>query len=117
MTTAGSPIFEPGDVVYGADPFKGEAAARPWVVVSNHEDQPFHGEQYIALSLTTRSWLDRLIEIEADDWVEGGTPQESRIVPWAIQSIASDDIDIWQGRLTAAVVDRAIESIIQYLQS
>lgn len=63
MTTEdGSPIYEPGDVVYGSD--------------------PFHGEQYTALSLTTRSWLDGSIEIPEAEWSEGGAPETSRIVPW-----------------------------------
>lgn len=39
-------VYEPGDVVYGMDPFKGAGAARPWLVVSNHEGRPFHGDQY-----------------------------------------------------------------------
>jgi mRNA-degrading endonuclease toxin of MazEF toxin-antitoxin module len=30
------PIFERGDVVYGDDPFKGDEAARPWLVLSNN---------------------------------------------------------------------------------
>lgn len=49
--TAGAdrPVFERGDVVYGDDPFKGEGAARPWLVLSNHEGRPFHGEQYSVL--------------------------------------------------------------------
>ena len=32
MTEQESPIYEPGDVVYGVDPYKGGAAARPSVV-------------------------------------------------------------------------------------
>ena len=39
-----TPIFERGDVVYGDDPFKGEDDARPWLILSNHEGRPFHGE-------------------------------------------------------------------------
>ena len=35
--TEGPPIFERGDVVYGADPFKSEGDARPWLILSNHE--------------------------------------------------------------------------------
>ncbi len=50
-----TPIFERGDVVYGDDPFKGEEDARPWLTLSNHDDRSFHGEQYIALTLTTKS--------------------------------------------------------------
>lgn len=49
------PIYQRGDVVYGADPYKGDDAARPWLVLSNHEGRPFHGEQYITLSLTTKT--------------------------------------------------------------
>ena len=81
MTADGTPIYEPGDVVYGADPYKGADAARPWLLVSNHEGRPFHGEQYIALSLTSRSWMEGLVEIDDDAWLYGGTPAESRIVP------------------------------------
>ena len=55
MTDEERPIFERGDVVYGDDPFKGEEDARPWLILSNHEDRPFHGEQYIALTLTSKS--------------------------------------------------------------
>jgi hypothetical protein len=52
------PVFERGDVVFGADPFKRAEAGRPWLVLSNHEGRAFHGEQYIAVTLTTKSWMD-----------------------------------------------------------
>jgi hypothetical protein len=70
------PIYERGDIVLGEDPFNSGEAGRPWVVVSNHEGRPFHGEQYIALTLTTKSWLDGLVEIPEDAWLRGGTPGE-----------------------------------------
>lgn len=110
-----SPIYEPGDVVYGADPFKGPETARPWLILSNHEGKPFHGEQYIALTLTTRSWLDGLIEISDKAWIRGGTPRSSRIVPWGVQSLARNDIDHWQGRLTTALTDRARDALTEHL--
>ena len=64
MTGDEQPIYEPGDVVYGTDPYKGDEAGRPWLIVSNREGRPFHGEQYIAISLTTRTWMEGLIEID-----------------------------------------------------
>ncbi|SHH50198.1 type II toxin-antitoxin system PemK/MazF family toxin [Halobaculum gomorrense] len=82
MTDEKTPIFERGDVVYGDDPFKGEEDARPWLILSNHEGRPFHGEQYIALTLTSKSWMDGLINIPEESWLRGGTPDESRVVPW-----------------------------------
>lgn len=116
MTTEGTPTFVPGDVVFGTDPFKEGGDGRPWLLLSNHEGQPFHGEQYIALSLTTRAWLADLLEIDDDTWVHGGTPFESRIVPWAIQSIDHADIDVWQGRVVEEVVTTAIDSFVEYLR-
>jgi hypothetical protein len=42
---ANTPVFERGDVVFEEDPFKSDEAARPWVILSNHDGRPFHGEQ------------------------------------------------------------------------
>lgn len=117
MTDANSrPVFERGDAVFGDDPFKGAGWGRPWLIISNHDGKPFHGEQYIALTLTTKSWLDGLIDIPETAWVKGGTPAESRIVPWGVQSLAHDDIDHWQGQLAAPIVDQATEALIHELQ-
>ena len=58
-------VCEPGDVVYRENPFKGTEAARPWLVISNHEGRPFHGDQYVTLTLTTRTWHDGLLAIPA----------------------------------------------------
>lgn len=110
------PTYEPGDAVYGADPYKGAAAARPWLIISNLEGNPFHGEQYIALTLTTCTWMDDLIDIDDDAWIRGGTPDDSRIVPWGVQSIGSEDIDHWQGRLEASLVTEATESLVTHLR-
>lgn len=111
-----SPVFERGDVVYDDDPFKGSEAARPWLVLSNHEDRPFHGEQYITLTLTSKSWMDGLIDIPEERWLRGGTPDESRVVPWGVQSIVHEDIDFWQGRLDSDLVDEAVTALIEELR-
>lgn len=113
--TGDDPTYEPGDVVYGADPYKGVPAGRPWLVISNHEGRPFEGDQYIALTLTTRTWMDGLIEIEDDAWIRGGTPDDSTVVPWGVQSIGADDVDHWQGRLSADLVTDAIDALVAYL--
>ena len=116
MTDEETPIFERGDVVYGDDPFKGEEEARPWLILSNHEGRPFHGEQYIALTLTSKSWMDGLIEIPEKSWLRGGTPDESRIVPWGVQSISREDIDFWQGNLADDIVDNATIALVDELR-
>jgi mRNA interferase MazF len=109
-------VFERGDIVYGDDPFKGEENARPWLILSNHEGRPFHGEQYIVVTLTSKSWLDGLIEIPEESWLRGGMPEKSRIVPWGVQSIEHEDVDFWQGRLESELVNEAAASLIEELQ-
>lgn len=116
MTEDDSTVFEPGDVVFGADPFNGATAARPWLIISNHDDRPFHGDQYIALTLTTKSWHDGLIDIDPADWIRGGTPDDSRIVPWGVQSIAHEDIDYWQGRLQQDRVAQAADALREQIR-
>ncbi|MFB6221041.1 MAG: type II toxin-antitoxin system PemK/MazF family toxin [Halolamina sp.] len=116
MTEGSSTIYQRGDVVYGADPFKGAGAVRPWLVVSNHAGRPFYGDQYIALTLTTQSWPDGLVEIPEEAWTHGGTPEKSRIVPWGVQSLDAEDVDHWQGRLSEDVLDRAVESLVAEIE-
>ncbi|WP_206425095.1 hypothetical protein [Halosimplex salinum] len=73
--------LERGDVVAVSDPFD-DNETRPFVVV-NTDDHPFHGEQYVALTLTTRTWFDGTLPLTDDDFVEGGVPEDSFVVPWA----------------------------------
>lgn len=120
MTTEGGggssgAVYVPGDVVYGDDPFKEDEAARPWLVISNLAGKPFHGEQYVVLTLTTRSWMDGLIEAPTARWIRGGTPEQSRIVPWSVQSLDHDDIRRWQGRVDEDLVLEATEALIALL--
>ena len=116
MTDEEISIFERGDVVYGDDPFKSEEDARPWLILSNHEGRPFHGEQYIVVTLTSKSWIDGLVAIPEEDWLRGGTPDKSRIVPWSVQSIDDEDIDFWQGRLESDLVEEAVAALVAELQ-
>lgn len=115
--TEPAPVFERGDVVYGTDPFKDDGRSRPWLILSNHADRPFHGEQYIALTLTSKSWLDGLIDVPEESWRRGGTPSESRIVPWGVQSIGREEIEFWQGRLESSLVDEAVTALVGALRT
>lgn len=105
-----------GTTVYADDPFKAGDAGRPWVIV-NTTDMPFHGEQYVALTLSTKAWYDERLPIDDNDLVEGALPEESSILPWAVTSIDPGDIDRELGRLDDAVVDEAVATLIEYLGS
>jgi mRNA interferase MazF len=60
--------------------------------------------------------VDGLVDIPEENWLRGGTPAESRIVPWGIQSIDHEDIDFWQGRLEHDLVDEAVAALVEELQ-
>jgi hypothetical protein len=60
--------------------------------------------------------MDGFIDISGGSWLRGGTPDESRIVPWGVQSINHEDIDFWQGRLDGDLVDRAVTALVEELQ-
>jgi hypothetical protein len=57
-----------------------------------------------------------LIDIAGEHWLRGGTPEESRIVPWGVQSIDHEDIDFWQGRLCSELVDEAVTALVEEVQ-
>jgi len=78
--------------------------------------RPFYGDQCVALTLTTTSWLDGLIEIPEDIWIRGGTQDNSRIASWGVQSIDRADSDVWQGRLDTELVDTAVTALVDELR-
>lgn len=108
--------FERGNVVYGADPFKGSDYSRPWLVISN-ATHPFQGEQYVVLALTTKTWHSDLLPIAESQWTEGGTPEDSSIIPWSIETLEHADIDHWQGTIAAPVVSDAVDEFVMFVRA
>lgn len=140
--------FERGDVVWGIDPFKQDAsnqeaehseddggiAPRPWLVFST-DAVPFHPEQYLCVTLTTRTWHEDSIPLSEDSWTEGGAPGESSIMPWSLSAIQHKFLDTtgelvarlegspddlpengYQGRLDEEVTAEATRQLIAYLE-
>lgn len=103
-----------GTIVYAEDPFKRGEAGRPWVIV-NTPEMPFHGEQYVVLALSTRTWYEERLPITDDDLLEGGLPEDSSVLPWAVSSIDPDDVDRELGRLDERIVDDAVHTLASYL--
>lgn len=99
--------IERGTVVYADDSFRAEERGRPWVVI-NSPAMPFHGEQYVALTLSTKTWHDGRIPIVREDIVTGNLPRESAILPWAVGSIDAESVESVLGQLDGNVVDDAV---------
>lgn len=106
--------YQRGDVVEASDPFDDDKPSRPFVIV-NTGAHPFHGEQYVAMTLTTRSWYDETIALSSEDFVEGGLPKRSFVVPWGISSPQHTDIETYLGRLSTAAVDAAVREMVAYV--
>lgn len=106
--------YERGDVVEASDPFSGTNAARPFLVV-NTDAHPFHGEQYVAVTLTTRTWYDDTLPLPDDAFVEGGVPEESSIVPWGVSSPGHADVTDRFGCVATSTVDETVEQLFAYL--
>lgn len=108
--------WERGDVVVATDPFRHEATAgRPFLLI-NRSGTPLHGDQYIGLSLTTRTWYDERIPLTDDDWSEGGAPESSAIMPWSVNSVKHEWIDFRQGTLESDIVNQAVSTLIEYIE-
>ena len=103
-----------GDVVWADDPFKGGTAGRPWLVL-NDETHPFGDEQHMAVALST-SGHDAAIPIREGDWLDGGAPKPSYVLPWAIHSPQRADVTHRQGRLDDGIVARAVERLLAYIE-
>lgn len=105
-----------GDVVVAIDPFKeDETTGRPFLII-NRTETPFHGEQYIALSLTTRTWHNERIPLTDEQWSEGGAPESSSIMPWSVNSVKREWIDFRQGTLYEDIVDRAVTQLMDHIE-
>jgi len=107
--------YERCDVVVALDPFKpGEEPPRPFLIISDAET-PFHGEQYIVLSLTTKTWHDERIPLDTDDWLDGGAPESSSIMPWSVNSVRNEWIHYRQGTIRPETVTRAVAHLTEYI--
>lgn len=140
--------LERGDVVWGIDPFKSNAPdpggprgsegpngplVRPWLVIST-DAVPFHPEQYLCVTLTTRAWHDDAVPIPKSNWEVGGAPGATSVLPWSVSAIKHQFLDTtgecggmdesppddpppgFQGSIATEVVDRVTRQLVAYLE-
>jgi len=113
--------FSRGDVVWAPDFFKlsmgtelGSPNPRPWLVISR-DSHPFNDEEYVALSLTTTE-REIAVEIDESDWLTGGGPKDSYIVPWNPSTLKHGWVgENRQGRLDEEVVVTAVDELNEYI--
>lgn len=104
-----------GHVILAPDPFADvDETTRPWVVVNN-ETHPFDTQQYVVMGLTTRTWYDERVALEADDYRHRRAPERSSIVPHAIASLGPSLMTDYVCRIRDGPIDRAVDILVGYL--
>ena len=102
-------------VVLAPDPFKpDDDTTRPWVVVNN-ESHPFDKQQYVAMGLTTQTWYDERIPLDADEYRYRKAPRESSIIPHAVASLEPALMTGYVCRVHDAPLNRAVETLVEHL--
>lgn len=116
--TGSSPSFndlDRGHVVLAPDPSRpDDDATRPWVVVNN-ERHPFDNQQYVVMGLTTRTWFDGRISLEKGEYWHRKAPRNSAIVPRAVASLKPALMTDYVCRIRDEPLDRAVETLTEYL--
>lgn len=108
--------FERGDILWATDPFREGDGGRAWLVVGD-DDTPFHDDQHICLALTTKTWHEESIPIDGTDLADGGTPEDSSILPWSVVAIPVELVDRKLGKLRESAVDDATRRLCDYIGS
>lgn len=103
--------FDRGHVVWHDGRFRG--SDRPWLVVSD-DAQPFHGEEYLVVGITTTD-RDDAIELRGEDWTVGGLPARSFVAPWFITTIRHASIRRGVGELDPSLVEDVLTGATRYL--
>lgn len=98
-----------GEVVWYPAMFA--AYDRPFLVVSD-DSHPFHGEEYVGLTVTTTEH-ERAHPIETADWELGSLPKQSYIKPWNPVILTDADIEGVAGAVSETCVDRAVDGLIR----
>lgn len=84
---------------------------RPFLVIST-DDHPYHGEEFIALSITT-SESSTAIPIEDGDWKLGELPDPSYVKPWNPLVLKEERVGPTAGALSRSAVDTAVDALVR----
>ena len=118
MTETEVPSFddlERGHVVLAPDPFEPEGdSTRPWVVVNN-EEHPFNKQQYVVMTLTTRTWHDDRIPLGEEDYVHRRAPEDSSVVPHSVASVKPRLMTDYVCRVRDEPLNEAVRTLVEYL--
>lgn len=84
-------------------------------MIVDNEDQPFHGEQYVVMGLTTRTWYEERIPLTEEDYVDRKAPKDSSIVPHSVLSVQPEMITDYVCEVRKGKVDEGVDKLVEYL--
>ena len=99
-------------VVIAHDPF-GAASNRPYLLLS-HDRHPFHGQEYIAVVVTTTG-RENAILLESDSFEAGSLPRRSYVSPWNPVTLKEYQIDKHVATLSETIVDDVVAGLNTYI--
>ncbi|SEP26719.1 PemK-like, MazF-like toxin of type II toxin-antitoxin system [Halogranum amylolyticum] len=107
-------LLEQGAIIWAVDPFKDNGEGRPWLVIGNSE-APFHGEQYICLALTSKTYHDEALPLREDDYDDAPLSMQSHIMPWSVATIERKDIERYVTAVGRHPLEKALERLGRYI--
>ena len=66
-------------------------------------------------ALTSKNWHQDSIPVKSDNWIRGGTPVESSVMPWSISVIDTEDMKYLVGSLDENLIERVVSCFTTYL--
>jgi len=103
-----------GDIVWSDDFYKDGDAGRPLLVVGTVE-MDAHGMQYVCVALTSRTYHERSIEIQEQDYEDAPLPLESHALPWVFQTLSREHLRRYKTCITDEKLDAIIEAASHYI--
>ena len=111
-----APGISRGTVLWASDPFKPDSGAERPLVVLSDDTHPFHGEQWIAVAVSTTA-RRRALELTEDDWTAGSLPQRSYAYPWAVLSPRLEQADYVLGNTADEFVNELTDEVQGYISA
>lgn len=106
--------IENGDIVWVNDLYKEGNSGRPALVVGNTE-MPDHGQQFVAVNLSSRTYHAHSVEIDAADYAGDALPLETHALPWVFQSLSREHLQSYITCLTAEKLEEITEAARSYI--
>lgn len=105
--------LERGDIVWGSDPISGKG--RPLLLLGTPQF-PNHGVQLITVLLSTKSYHEKSLTLQQDDYEGEPLGEQSHVLPWSLATLNSAaDVEFYMASLGNERTDDVATEVISYI--